>query len=91
MNIYRSIPYERLHSRDDLFSASQKITAEDRMSSSSSSDSLNLSTPELDRSKTNQLINLDIDEDDHVKFKSVFFSIEKFFIFRIRYYHRLLF
>ncbi|CAF1568620.1 unnamed protein product [Rotaria magnacalcarata] len=58
-----SIPYERIHSKDNLFLSEPHLINQDQISSSSASSSRS-STPELDRHKSNTLINLDTDDEN---------------------------
>ncbi|CAF3332046.1 unnamed protein product [Rotaria socialis] len=58
-----SIPYERIHSKDNFFLSEPHLTNQDQISSSSASSSRS-STPEVDRHKSNTLINLDTDDEN---------------------------
>ncbi|CAF3304991.1 unnamed protein product [Rotaria sp. Silwood2] len=59
----RSIPYARMHSKEDIFSSEPQLINDDQILSSSS-DSSPSSTPELERHRSNPLINLETDDDN---------------------------
>ncbi|CAF3680097.1 unnamed protein product [Rotaria sp. Silwood1] len=57
-----SIPYAQIRSKEDIFSSDPQLIHDDQILSSSS-DSSPSSTPELERHRSNPLINLEIDDD----------------------------
>ncbi|CAF3646783.1 unnamed protein product [Rotaria sordida] len=60
----KSIPYGQMRSKEDIFSSEPRLINQDQISSSSSSSSPS-STPELERHRSNPLINLEIDDNDN--------------------------
>ncbi len=59
--MFRSMPYKRFDSKDNISSPEPLLINGDHRSSSSS-DSSRSSTPELERYKSDPLISLDIDD-----------------------------
>ncbi|CAF3769514.1 unnamed protein product [Rotaria sp. Silwood1] len=61
----KSIPYAQIRSKEDIFSSDPQLIHDDQILSSSS-DSSPSSTPELERHRSNPLINLEIDDDNQL-------------------------